>query len=276
MKTAFTQENDLWQQLQKNTDPTDQQRQLLEFIRLLLEQSQCSPTEISQLDHDDLTDLFLEYQGIGKITADFLREGLPFLDPSYQGQDFEQQLHRLQQELQDFLNKNQQLQQAILPLQQLSTELQQQQAHYAAQEEELHHLRRYIAQLEQQQQQAQRAPEQIAQLRQQATQESMQALQTLLRDWLELMTVIKENAHHYQAHYQANQNIHQALQQLPELNELGMDLTRLGEMSAQLNTLLGDYDRHLNEIMAMEEKHRQLLRALREPRANLTRPEDEE
>lgn len=272
----FAQENALWQHIQQQSDATEQTRQLLEMARLLLERAASNTETIASLDSDELTDFFLEYQGVGKLSAQFLQTALPVLDEAYQGTDFEQQLQDLQQQLHDCTQHGQAGLQQLKQLQQLRVELQQQQAGYQQQQIDIQQLEQQTQQLQSVLVQLQHAPQQAEAAIKSSEQQQEAALQGLVTLIPQVVQLIQANRASYQHHFAANQAISDALQATPSLTDISHYTATLNGYSAQLQELLDQFDQTLTQVVSMEEKQRHLLRELRDPRPSLTHPESEE
>lgn len=271
----FSQENDLWQQLQTTSEIEDQRQQLLEMARLLIERATPNTTAFEALESDVLTDLFLEYQGIGQITGNFLQTALPRLEAAYQGTEFEQQLKTLQTDLQHYQQRYHSLQQQLQQLQDTETELKQQKAHCQQTQIDVKQLQQNAEHLQTELEQLQQTPAEAEAAVRDSEQQQAAALQAIVAAIPRLVRLIEASRASYQHHFTANETITAALNAQPSLTDIARYTDKISELSPQLQELLTEFDAALRHIVLAEEKHRHLLRELRDPKPTLTRPDEE-
>jgi len=101
MSLGFQQTNELWQDIQTETSQDKKRQKMIEMASLLIHYAQLTDSDLNAISQsDELTALFLAYQKIGGLTAQFIHQTLPHLDPELT--DFKDQLLNLSQELQDY------------------------------------------------------------------------------------------------------------------------------------------------------------------------------
>ncbi|ALG69183.1 hypothetical protein [Beggiatoa leptomitoformis] len=265
MHNDFTQENALWAQLQTQTAPNKQRQQLLEMARLLLLHAQMDTATTTQLATDDLTDLFLEYQMIGETIAQFLQKSLPFLDPDYRGQAFEQELQALQEKLAQDKAQARTLQNQLQTLREEQTQLTQTVQQQQAIEQEVQTLTTNIAKLKQELSYLQQRPARLTALAESSIQLYQEAQQAIIDAIPQIMNLVQANKELYKKHFKANQQIMDAMQ-LPNITEeISSPVQKIAQVTQAIEKNLQTFDQQLQSLILTNETQLRESRQLREP-----------
>jgi len=257
MPHHFSQENDLWQAIQAQTDAKEQRRQLVEMARLLLERASMSSDEIAQLNYDDTTDLLLEYQGTAEQTERFFQNALPHIDPEYQGQPFEQQLQTLQQTLSDTCAK-------VTRIREQQKALSEEQARLKAEQttldKEVKQLSRIKPQVEQIEQNLSELKEQLETLRQHEAQLKQlaedsepfqqEAITAIIKAIPNIVALIKANQEIFQNHFAKNARIGEAMQHIEDkTSEITTHTDTMARLSKEIDASLQEFDKELQQLI---------------------------
>lgn len=265
----FTQENDLWLNLQQQSNSQLQQQQLLELIKLLLAKVDNNETTLAQFDKEILLDCLLEQQKIAEFIVTLLTTTLPHLAEEYQGGNFEQTLQTLKQEVAQQLAKAKQL---AAKIKLINTE----KNRFAQITQKYQHLAQQFTEEQQQLQNFKQQYQQLKQLSQQLKETQLAKLTVvdkLIDDSLimiaSLIHTLQQRFSNQQQHYQANQTVTEALQQ-EGFAQTYQYTEELITLSQTIQGHLSSFDARLNEWLAHNEKQQALLRNLREPQQTLS------
>jgi len=253
MSNNFYQEDDLWQALQAQTDLKKQRHQLVEMAYLLLKRARINPDDIAQLDYDDITDLLLEYQGTAEQTDNFFQQALPFIDPEYKGQPFEQQLQKLQQTLAETRAD-------ITRFREQNTRLSEQKIHLDKKVERLTELKLQVETLEQnvselkeQLKTLQQSDERLKQLADDAEPFHQEAITAVIESIPNVVTLIKANQEIFQNHLAENARIGEAMQEISTA-EIADHTDKMATLSKNISASLQEFDQELKRVIEIREK----------------------
>ncbi len=258
------QENAHWQALQSEQDPLQQRIKLVEMAKLLLEKALADNPDWARCDSDDLTDLFLEYQASGEHISQFFQAALPYLDPEYKGQPFEQQLQTLHEQIANTIAQAarivEQNQQWFAEQKHLQQEIEQLTTTQNAADELETNLRELRQQFETLQPQVARIKElgnESATLHEQ--------ISTLLTQAIpEIIEVLRKNYALYRTHLHENARIGTAVAdfstQLSDLGEVAQHGKEIGDIVQTVTPQLARLDELLARFIAEEENRRKAIR----------------
>lgn len=253
MPNNFSQENDLWQALQAQTDLKKQRHQLVEMARLLLERARINPDDIAQLDYDDVTDLLLEYQGTAEQTANFFQQALPFIDPEYKDQPFEQQLQTLQQTLSDTCADITRFSEQNTHLSEQKTQLDQEIKRLTELKPQVETLEPNVLKLKEQLKTLQQSEQRLKQLADDAEPFHQEAITAVIESIPNIVTLIKANQEIFQNHLAENARIGEAMQEISTA-EIADHTDKMATLSKNLSASLQEFDQELKNVIEIGEK----------------------
>ncbi|OQY55345.1 MAG: hypothetical protein DRR08_24130 [Candidatus Parabeggiatoa sp. nov. 2] len=262
MPNHFSQENDLWQAIQTQTDAKEQRRQLVEMARLLLERANISPDKLAQLDYDDITDLLLEYQGTAEQTENFFQTALPHIDPEYQGQPFEQQIQTLQQTLSDtradiarIREQQKTLSEKRATLEQNKATLNEEVNQLTQLKPQIETLEQNIAQLKVQLETLRQHEEQLKQLAEDSEPFQQEAITAIIEAIPNIVTLIKANQEIFQNHFAENARIGEAMQQIEDkTSEITTHTDKIATLSKNIKASLQEFETELQHLIEIRER----------------------
>ncbi|KHD09831.1 hypothetical protein PN36_06815 [Candidatus Thiomargarita nelsonii] len=246
MSNNFYQEDDLWQALQAQTDLKKQRYQLVEMAHLLLKRARINPDDIAQLDYDDITDLLLEYQGTAEQTDNFFQQALPFIDPEYKGQAFEQQLQTLQQTLSDTRAEITRFSEQNTRLSEQKNQLDKEVECLTELKPQVETLEQNISQLKEQVEALRQHEERLKQLADEPFHQ--EAITTVIESIPNIVALIKANQEIFQNHLAENARIGEAMQEIADHTD------KMATLSKNMSASLQEFDRELQRVIEIGEK----------------------
>lgn len=244
---AFQQENDLWQQVQTETDPFEQRRRLIEMAKLLLQQAAESPFDLATVSEDSVMEFLLDQRDAAQYLESLLQQTRPHIDPEYAETPFEAKLQALQQRLAEVATESERIQTQVTTLSSTRQTLETQQEQLTAEQAALDHLNQHVGQL---QHNIQRLQQQIDQLQPMLAESEtlyQNAVQNALAAMTAITTALRAVYEIHQTHFAENQLVIEGLQSVA-LTELQQNMPEIEQLVAQIQSGLQQFDRCLYKL----------------------------